>query len=228
MTLAVLLFVVSTLSPLQSASAPADAPATQNQNNTQPQNFAPQSQPAQSNSAPKPSAAAPHPKHKVHKKKAQSADCNPTPATGSSTAGTAASSSDTAQSTKTPADPPSAGSNASANTPSAPNNCPPPKVVVIQGGTSEPSIQLAGDASSSPLRDTNQCPNASQCLQSAEQNLKKIAERQLNSSQRDMVTQVNQFMDQSKHATESGDPESARTLAWKAQQLSQELVGPEK
>jgi hypothetical protein len=99
---------------------------------------------------------------------------------------------------------------------------------VRQGGTSEPSIQLAGDASSSPLRDTNQCSNASQCLQSAEENLKKIAGRQLSSNQRDMVTQIRQFVDQSKHASANGDLESARTLAWKAQLLSEELVNPEK
>jgi hypothetical protein len=239
MTLAVILLNVSfALSPLQSTTAPAqtaspatptNAAATQDQSNTQPHNSATQSQPAQSNSAEKkPSAATSHATHRPHKRKVPPADCNPTPANGSSTSGAAATSTDPTQSAKTPTNPGTTVANPAADAPSVPTNCPPPKIVVDQGGTSEPSIQLAGDAKSSPLRDTNQCPNASQCLQSAEQNLKKIAGRRLNASQRDMVTQVNQFMDQSKHATSTGDVESARTLAWKAQQISQELVDPEK
>ena len=65
-------------------------------------------------------------------------------------------------------------------------------------------------------------------LQSAEENLKKITGQQLSSNQRDMVTQVRQFMDQSKNASASGDLERARTLAWKAQLLSEELVNPQK
>ena len=65
-------------------------------------------------------------------------------------------------------------------------------------------------------------------LQSAEENLKKIEGRQLSSSQRDMVTQVRQFVNQSKSATAAGDLESARTLAWKAQLLSEELINPDK
>jgi hypothetical protein len=43
-----------------------------------------------------------------------------------------------------------------------------------------------------------------------------------------MVKQVRQFIDQSKTATAAGDLESARTLAWKAQLLSDELVNPQK
>lgn len=61
-------------------------------------------------------------------------------------------------------------------------------------------------------------------LGTTEENLKKIAGRQLSPSQQDMVTQIRQFMDQSKHAVGAGDLERARTLAWKAQLLSEELV----
>jgi hypothetical protein len=42
-----------------------------------------------------------------------------------------------------------------------------------------------------------------------------------------MVTQIHQFMDQSKTAVKDGDLERARTLAWKAQLLSEELVKPQ-
>ena len=42
------------------------------------------------------------------------------------------------------------------------------------------------------------------------------------------MNQVRQFMDQSKAAIDAGDLERARTLAWKAEVLSEELVKPEK
>ena len=59
-------------------------------------------------------------------------------------------------------------------------------------------------------------------------NLKKMAGRQLTPSQQDMVNQIHQFMDQSKTAVAAGDVERGRTLAWKAQLLSEELVNPQK
>ena len=65
-------------------------------------------------------------------------------------------------------------------------------------------------------------------LDTTEANLKKIGDRQLNTEQQDMVTQIHQFMNQSKAAVGDGDLERARTLAWKAQLLSEELVKPEK
>ncbi len=94
-----------------------------------------------------------------------------------------------------------------------------------QGGTSDPSIQLAGgaDGTTSHERDT-----ANQMLAATEANLKKIAGQQLNSNQQDMVNQIRQFMEQSKAAVRDGDLERARTLAWKAQVLSEELVKPAK
>ncbi len=65
-------------------------------------------------------------------------------------------------------------------------------------------------------------------LGATEQNLKKIAEMQLSEDQQGMVTQIRQFMEQSKTAVAAGDTERARTLAWKAQLLSEELVNPAK
>ncbi len=63
-------------------------------------------------------------------------------------------------------------------------------------------------------------------LAETESNLKKISGQQLNSNQQDMVSQIRQFMAQSKAAVGDGDMERARTLAWKAQVLSEELVKP--
>jgi len=104
--------------------------------------------------------------------------------------------------------------------------CAPPKIVVRHGGTSEPSIQLAGGP---PSDQTAQQKNVvNQLLGSTEENLKKISERQLTADQQSTVAQIRQFMDQSKAATSDGDMERARTLAWKAQTLSQDLVNPQK
>src|SRR5208337_2910116 len=139
-----------------------------------------------------------------HRKRTLPPNCNPAPArqTGSASA---------------PADPPA--------TASAPTNCPPPKVIVRQGGAPDPNIQLAGGTSGG---QTSHERDAANLLESTEANLKKIAGRQLTPSQQDMVNQVRQFIDQSKKAVDAGDLERARTLAWKAQLLSEELVKPDK
>ena len=140
------------------------------------------------------------------KKKPVSVDCNATPASGTQSA-TTPSATDTTGSSQPPAQ-------------TAPKNCPPSKTIVRQGGTSEPSIQLAGDQPQSQRDAVNQM------LVSTESNLKKLADRQLNANQQDMVGQIRQFMQQSKSAQASGDYERARTLAWKAQLLSEELINP--
>jgi hypothetical protein len=100
-----------------------------------------------------------------------------------------------------------------------PKNCPPEKIVVRQGGTAEPSIQLAGGDQASQKRDA-----ANHMLGSAQENLKKIAGLQLSAAQKDTVSQIHQFVDQSKAALAAGDVERGSTLAWKAQLLSEDLV----
>jgi hypothetical protein len=104
--------------------------------------------------------------------------------------------------------------------------CPPKKVIVRQGSTSDPSIEVVGGAQgrqASDERDT-----AIQMLETTEANLKKVEGTQLSPDQLDMVKQVREFMDQSKAATSTGDLDQARTLALKAQLLSEELVRTEK
>ena len=147
-------------------------------------------------------------KQRRHKKRVVSPNCVSTPATGGQAAA------DSAASNSAP--PPTTDGGAA-------TNCPPSKVIVQQGGTSDSSIQLAGGAggTKSPQRDT-----ANQMLAATEANLKKISAQQLNANQQDMVTQIHQFMQQSKAAVADGDLERARTLAWKAQLLSDELVKP--
>jgi hypothetical protein len=59
-----------------------------------------------------------------------------------------------------------------------------------------------------------------------EENLKKIAGRQLSPGQQEMKNQVNQFMEQAKTAVAAGDLDRAHNLAMKARLLSDELLKP--
>jgi hypothetical protein len=196
------------------------APTTQNPTTQNPPATAP---PAATTPAKKPSGktqptTTKRPVH--HNKRVIPVNCNSTPATAGQTASGSNSGSNQAQT-----DPAATATPAAPGTSSAPTNCPPPKVIVRQGGTSEPSIQLAGGAAgqTSHERDT-----ANQMLGTTEANLKKVAGRQLSPNEQDMVNQARQFMEQSKAAVAAGDLERARTLAWKAQLLSEELIKPEK
>jgi hypothetical protein len=104
-----------------------------------------------------------------------------------------------------------------------PANCPPQKTVVRNGGTSEPELQLTqgGGATQAQQRSITD-----QLLGSTEENLKKISGHELTASQQDMVSQIRQYMAQSKEAVSAGDTERSRMLAQKAQLLSDELVKP--
>ncbi len=160
------------------------------------------------------------PKHRRHKKKQVASNCDPPPAAaagsaapGSDPSSTAPATTATGESTATPAPP------------STPTNCPPSKIVVRHGGTSESSVQLAGGTAGDQAHER---ASANQLLASTEKNLNKIQGRQLSPNQQDMVNQIHQFMEQSKSAVTAGDLERARTLAWKAQLLSEELVKPQK
>ncbi|HEY4766702.1 MAG TPA: hypothetical protein VIH75_23725 [Candidatus Sulfotelmatobacter sp.] len=233
MTLAAILlisiFCTASALPLEAARYHAPAPESANQSassvGTEPQGAAsPTQTPAntpQSQSAPTPAttSSGQNPpgttKRRRRKKRAIASNCNGAPA---------ASGQDASASPSTSA---AAGGKAPTTGTSSPAaNCPPSKVIVQQGGTSDPGVALAGGTTgnqASPQRDA-----ANQMLGSTEENLKKIAGRQLSSDQQDMVNQIRQFMEQSKAAVGDGDLERARTLAWKAQVLSEELVKPAK
>jgi hypothetical protein len=221
-----------------SAATKSSATAVQEQSNSQPQgstaSTTTQTAPAQSSTAPpgqsessssgpakKPAGAArPAAQHSGNKKKAGSSNCDSTVTGGSATPGPEAASGNAAQSGKTPSAADAGASQAGSQT-AASTNCPPKKVTVVrEGSTAEPSIQVVGGADHSG--------DTAKFLQSTDENLKKLAGRQLDSSQQSMVAQVHQFIEQSKTATAAGDLESARTLAWKAQLLSDELVNPQK
>jgi len=233
MTLAVMLGFLLLASPSwfpafsarQDAQQPAPASnTTADQTNTQPKkpSTEPKQTPTTANPAASPSGQKPAAgKRPVRKKKSSPPDCNPAPATSpdttASTVPAAAS-----QSPKVP----SGGDASSAKT--APNStgCPPSKTVVRQGGASEPPIHMAvGPAGDQAAQ---QRETSAEMLEAADLNLKQVEARQLTAGQQDMVKQVRQFMQQSKAATAAGDLDRARTLAWKAQLLSEELANPQK
>jgi hypothetical protein len=163
--------------------------------------------------------------HKGKKKPPAAPDCNSSATTTNSAAADATSPGNGAAANPSKASAPGAASSATAGSPGgASSNCPPPKIVVIHdGSTSEPAIQLTGGAGgeqASHQRSTDQL------LGATDENLKKIAGRQLSASQQEMVTQIQQFIEQSKAAVAAKDMERGHNLALKAHLLSEELTKP--
>ena len=103
------------------------------------------------------------------------------------------------------------------------NPCPPPKKVIRNGGSSEPKVQLTGGTAAEQASDKS---STDQLRAATEENLKKAAGLQLNSSRREIVSQIKEFLKQSKAAVAAGDLEGGHNLAMKAHLLSEELVKP--
>jgi hypothetical protein len=206
------------LASAQSGSEPSSSAQTQTGGSSQGSSNTPAPIPAsqQTSESKKPAGA----QHPTHKAKATASDCVSAAAPENSKAPESPQSSPTAQN---PASPGTASNSPPAK---AATVCPPAKVIVRQGGTAQPSIELAGGAVGDQA--AQQKHTANEMLQAAEENLKKIDGRQLAVNQQDMVDQIHQFMVQSKTAVAAGDLERGRTLAWKAQLLSEELANPQK
>jgi hypothetical protein len=97
-----------------------------------------------------------------------------------------------------------------------------PKVVVREGGTTEPTVQLSPGLSQEQA--SRKLQNTNQLLATTESNLKQIADRPLDASQQDLVKQIRKYVEQARAAVGAGDLQRARNLAFKAHQLSDELV----
>ncbi|HET9406573.1 MAG TPA: hypothetical protein VFO39_05010 [Candidatus Sulfotelmatobacter sp.] len=159
-------------------------------------------------------------------------DCEPTAANAASSAETPAGGSPTTKQPATNSGAPSAASSGSTDPvgtgaskgEQATTNCPPSKTIIRQGSTTDPGIQLVGGAGGRQASD--QKATTDQLLTSTQDNLNKVAGKSLNSGQQEMITQIQQFMEQSKAAIVAGDTERGRTLAMKAHLLSDELVKP--
>ena len=66
--------------------------------------------------------------------------------------------------------------------------------------------------------------STAQLLATTRTNLQMIEGRQLTASQQDVVSQIRSYMQQAKSASDSGDLSRARTLAFKAHLLSDDLA----
>lgn len=219
-------FLTASVSPLPAPAGRQDAqqaPVTKPATNTSDQSGAEKNSPAKSN----PGSAVAKPNSSLSKRplrpKNKVSTCNePSPAAAPTDATPPGSAASVAGATN-----PSTGASTSESRPgTAPTNCPPSKKIVPHGGTSEPNIQLAGGPVGNQA--SQQRDSANQMLAVTEQNLAKIAGRELSASQQDMVNQTRQFMQQAKAAVAAEDFDRARTLAWKAQLLSEELATPPK
>jgi hypothetical protein len=101
--------------------------------------------------------------------------------------------------------------------------CPPRKVIVRNGGTSEPTVELKGKTSAEQASNQR---STEQLMALTEENLGKIAGLPPDPSRRELVSEIRQFMEQSKSAIAAGDPDRGHNLAIKAHLLSEELVKP--
>jgi hypothetical protein len=97
-------------------------------------------------------------------------------------------------------------------------------VVIKNGGSDEPIVALKGNTSEEQA--SQQRFTTEQLTTGTEENLKKIAGRQLSPSQQEVVSQIKQFTQQAKAAIAAGDLVRGHNLAMKAHLLSDELVKP--
>jgi hypothetical protein len=103
----------------------------------------------------------------------------------------------------------------------APNGAP-RKIVVREGGATEPAEQIVPGMT--PMETAHQRQNAEQWLASTGDQLKQLAERTLDARQQDTVAQIHNYMDGARKALQEGDVRRASTLAQKAHLLAEDLV----
>jgi hypothetical protein len=97
------------------------------------------------------------------------------------------------------------------------------KVVVKNGGTAEPAVQLSPPLSEEQA--SHQRENTDGLLATTDSNLKQMSAHSLTPGQQDTVAQIRSYMQQAKAASSAGDLERAYNLAFKARLLSDELLG---
>jgi hypothetical protein len=98
----------------------------------------------------------------------------------------------------------------------------PRKIVIREGGASEPAAQIAPGIT--PAEATRQRQNAEQLLGSADGQLKQLAGRTLDARQQETAGQIRNYMEGARSALKEGDVRRANTLAEKAHLLAEDLV----
>jgi hypothetical protein len=108
--------------------------------------------------------------------------------------------------------------------PQKPGTAQPDKVVVRNGGARDDSVQLSPALSQE--QDSRNRQNTDQLLATTDENLKRVAGRQLTPSQQSTVDQIRAYMRQARSAADAGDLARAHILAFKAHLLSDDLAKP--
>lgn len=98
----------------------------------------------------------------------------------------------------------------------------PTKVVVKNGGEKDPAAQLSPAVN--PDQAQKQRLSTEQLLAATDDNLSRVAGRQLSQTDQSTINKIRAYMRQAKAATASGDTNRAQTLAYKARQLSDDLA----
>jgi len=98
----------------------------------------------------------------------------------------------------------------------------PRKIVIREGGATEPPAQIVPGVT--PQEASKERQNAVELLRSAEENLKQLSGRTLDSRQQETVAQIHNYAEGARSALKDGDTERAHTLALKAHLLADDLV----
>ena len=96
------------------------------------------------------------------------------------------------------------------------------RIVIRQGSTGEPTAQLAPGMT--PEQAALHRKTTEGYLSSADDDLRKLTTRNLNQNQQDTVSQIRYYMIDARSALDDGDLSRARTLAFKAHLLADDLV----
>jgi hypothetical protein len=94
--------------------------------------------------------------------------------------------------------------------------------VVHHGSTGEPTAQLAPGMT--PQQALHHRQTTEQLLGATDGNLEQLARRNLNQNQQDTVSQIRNYMAGARSALQDGDLSRARTLAFKAHLLANDLL----
>ena len=103
-----------------------------------------------------------------------------------------------------------------------PSSGEPGKVVVRNGGTSDGAVRLSPGGTEE--QEAHSRENTTQLLATTDENLKRVATRQLTDTEQNTVDQIRAYMRQAKSAADAGDLARAHTLAFKAHLLSDNLA----
>lgn len=98
----------------------------------------------------------------------------------------------------------------------------PRKVIVREGGATEPSAQIVPDIP--PAEVARQRQSAEQLLNSTDTQLKPLAARTLDAQQSETLGQIRNYMAGAHSALQEGDVRRASTLAEKAHLLADDLI----